>query len=652
MAKRKIMKIDNEVIQQVITMNTDVQDTNSDHKTVKSSVDENTDDQVLANSVVVVEGAKLVHNNDKLFINEIIKEVNSSMDEEDLNELTRSLGAIGTNFTEVLSLSDKSEFEISRYVAKLFNGRVCYNISTETWYIFNGVLWVRDIQSQYMDYFQHFVVKSVDLCINFALNAKDEQYRNLLPKLIHVLGLFNKISDVQKYCDAATKGKDGIGYSGDRFDSDLRYIGAPNGIIDLESLELLQGNPKILLTKSLPVEYNPEANAPARYINFLKDIFCNMLPMPEMPTLQIIPEKPRLYDFNLSFGDEEEKIQKWQKECENIRRENELIKTLYDEEVRKIDEQNFINVEEVISFLQRLFGYILTGRCNEHIFIIFFGQEGRNGKGVLVRLMMKVLGDYGGEVQPEILLKNNLRSSSGPSPEVLDLMGKRFVVASETNQGEVFNTGCVKRLTGGDTLIGRALYGRDMVRFSPTHTICLQTNYAPNAAAEDTAFWSRVISLNFNRVFVDNPEPNNPLQLQKNNNIEEELFEERESVLKWIIDGVRLYKENGLLAPKSIDIMKKTYQVSTDIINDFIDECCTVELNDKVKVSELTITFNKWCQENGYKVMNKRTITDKLARKKFRKEKKGYYYYIGISLNHEGEEMYKRAMIKNGEKYI
>jgi putative DNA primase/helicase len=145
--------------------------------------------------------------------------------------------------------------------------------------------------------------------------------------------------------------------------------------------------------------------------------------------------------------------------------------------------------------------------------------------------MMKMLGEYGGEVQPEILLRNSPRASSGASPDILDLQGKRFVVASETNQGEVFNTGVVKRLTGGDTLIGRAVYGKDMIRFSPSHTICLQTNYAPNATAEDSAFWTRVMMLNFKRVFVDNPDPKNPLQLPKNPNIEED-FSKKESLYK------------------------------------------------------------------------------------------------------------------------
>ncbi|GEM_PF-3815252 len=45
---------------------------------------------------------------------------------------------------------------------------------------------------------------------------------------------------------------------------------------------------------------------------------------------------------------------------------------------------------DVIAFLQRLFGYILTGVIREHILVIFFG-DGRNGKGTLVETIVVVL---------------------------------------------------------------------------------------------------------------------------------------------------------------------------------------------------------------------------------------------------------------------
>ena len=590
-----------------------------------------------------------LNSNEMFSISDIINSVLEDSDEKTFKELSVKLHKISSSLKEVLDLEGKSDYEISRYVAKLFKGNFCYNLASNLWYMFNGVLWIKDTKSEYLDYFQNSVIKSIDLCIEYSLKLVNENYKWMYKSLLKIKECFKKISDVERFCNLATKGEGGIGHVGEDFDADLRYVGALNGLIDLERVELVPGNPNILVTKCLGVEYNPQASEPEAFKKFLRDVFCYMSPMPDRPMLQELPEKPQVYLDNICIGDEEEQLQKWSAACDKIRMDNQLLLAKYDEDVAIIEGNRSSEVEEVLGFLQRLFGYVLTGRCNEHIFIIFFGQEGRNGKGVFVRLMMKVLGEYGGEVQPEILLRKNTHSSSGPSPDVLDLAGKRFVVASETNQGEVFNTGVVKRLTGGDTLVGRALYGRDVVRFSPSHTICLQTNYAPNASAEDSAFWARVIMLNFKRVFVESPDPKNPLQLPKNSNIEEDLFQERESILKWIVDGVRLYREYGLSVPECLGVSKKEYRSSVDLLGDFIDEYCKLGIEEEVEMSNFVTSFNKWCLENGYREMNNKTITDKLIRRGIRKRKKGKMVYFGISLSDDINALYRRAMFKAGE---
>src|SRR5260370_11729603 len=48
--------------------------------------------------------------------------------------------------------------------------------------------------------------------------------------------------------------------------------------------------------------------------------------------------------------------------------------------------------EELIAFLQRALGYGISGEVIEHIFLVLYGEEGRNGKDTLMSVLQAVLG--------------------------------------------------------------------------------------------------------------------------------------------------------------------------------------------------------------------------------------------------------------------
>ena len=84
----------------------------------------------------------------------------------------------------------------------------------------------------------------------------------------------------------------------------------------------------------------------------------------------------------------------------------------------------FMSDIELIRFVLRLFGYALTGTAKEHIFVMLYGK-GRNGKDTLMEIIHHVFGDLARPVQSELLFSSaTARSSSSPSPDILDLRGR------------------------------------------------------------------------------------------------------------------------------------------------------------------------------------------------------------------------------------
>ena len=69
---------------------------------------------------------------------------------------------------------------------------------------------------------------------------------------------------------------------------------------------------------------------------------------------------------------------------------------------------------------------------------------GRNGKGLINELMLKMLGDdysYTGHINT---LTKELKS--GPNPEMAQLDKKRFVKFEEPNDNDMLNLGNIKKL--------------------------------------------------------------------------------------------------------------------------------------------------------------------------------------------------------------
>lgn len=82
-------------------------------------------------------------------------------------------------------------------------------------------------------------------------------------------------------------------------------------------------------------------------------------------------------------------------------------------------------------FLQKIFGYALTGDTRHECMTILYGASTRNGKGTLCESILKVLGSYGcTAILETIAIKNNANSSQ-PTEDIARLTGVRFVNISE-----------------------------------------------------------------------------------------------------------------------------------------------------------------------------------------------------------------------------
>ena len=299
--------------------------------------------------------------------------------------------------------------------------------------------------------------------------------------------------------------------------------------------------------------------------------------------------------------------------------------------------------ESMVRYLQRLLGYGLIPDRRDHVFIIFWGAKGRNGKDTLVKTIRNVLGKaLCGSVPIEMYLATNqIRNSSAPSADIMALRGMRISFCNEAEDGQKFAMGKLKELTGGNIITARGVNDKMMSEWKQTNLPIMSTNEIPRAKSDDDAFWYRVQIVPWTIRFVDDPQETFERLAEKD--LEKKLEKESSGILAWLVRGALEYLKQGLNPPEKVKAVTKDRRDQYDDVGRFLAECCEVEdvpegLDPRARESaaELLEAFNLWFRRNvdGSYSYSQRRLGEVLGKKGFKKIKSnGNTVYLGIFIN-------------------
>lgn len=289
--------------------------------------------------------------------------------------------------------------------------------------------------------------------------------------------------------------------------------------------------------------------------------------------------------------------------------------------------------QDLVDFVQRLFGCAIVGRRTEDILAVFSGR-GRNGKGLIVDAVSRVMGNLAGPIQSDMLLdQGKYKSSAGPTPDIMMLRGMRIAFASETDEYRRFSTARVKWLTGGDELTGRNPHDKYPTTFTPTHTLILLTNHKPHAPDDDFAFWSRMILVPFPISFTNDEEPSENIR-PEDKTLPDKLKAEDPGILAWLVEGCLLWQKCGLDPPPAVLEATKEYQRDEDLLAEFLDEHCLLEDDAEIGATEIYEKFEKWYEDfiGGRRVPKQKKFGQMMTRKFEKRKINGVYRYFGVGL--------------------
>ena len=262
--------------------------------------------------------------------------------------------------------------------------------------------------------------------------------------------------------------------------------------------------------------------------------------------------------------------------------------------------------QEKIKYLQKIAGLSLTGNTQEETCFILYGSTTRNGKSTFCETLIYLLGDYALTMKPESLAIKQNTDSRQASGDIARLAGCRFCNASEPPKRMLIDTALLKSLLGRDSITARHLHQREF-SFMPKFKLVINTNYLP-AITDDTVFTSgRINVISFDRHF----EPE-----EQDKHLKDKLRQDSElsGVLNWCIDGLRMYRKEGLYPPAAVQQATETYRTDSDKIGNFIKECLT-ETGKNSSIKSVYEVYSTWCSDNGYGTESKGNFISELKGK-------------------------------------
>lgn len=272
--------------------------------------------------------------------------------------------------------------------------------------------------------------------------------------------------------------------------------------------------------------------------------------------------------------------------------------------------------DPVARYLQRWFGYCLTGDTREQCFVVHWGG-GSNGKSTVLDIMGVTLGDYATTAAPGLMMAS--KGDRHPT-EIAALFGRRQVTAHESGEGVVLREDFIKQATGGDRITARRMR-EDFFEFAPTHKLQLLTNHKPSVKGQDAGIWRRVMLVPYTVSFGSAAEvASGERDAVKDTGLLATLREELEGILAWRVRGAVEWAQDGLQPPDVVLAASAGYKSEQDRVGQFVGECCEVgstlfeEPLTEGMAGGLYPAYVSWCKDGGIFPMSKLRFLDDVLR--------------------------------------
>lgn len=261
----------------------------------------------------------------------------------------------------------------------------------------------------------------------------------------------------------------------------------------------------------------------------------------------------------------------------------------------------FADKPEVVPYIQRVLGYMLTGLTSEHVMWFWFGN-GANGKSTIINVFTHMLGEMGAST-PFTMFDS--RSENERGDDLASLRGKRFVAATEGEQSRRIAEAKIKSVVSDDKIRCRHMYG-SWFEYKPAWKLVLATNHLPEIKGTDQGIWRRIHLLEFSQEFEGE---------RRDRGLEAKLRKEMSGILNWCLVGLKDYLERGGLDAPSV-VLRSTEEMreENDMIKQWFEMRVSTAPGEKMGKDEAFLDYRATCRDAGEYWISKPTWARRLKK--------------------------------------
>jgi putative DNA primase/helicase len=310
--------------------------------------------------------------------------------------------------------------------------------------------------------------------------------------------------------------------------------------------------------------------------------------------------------------------------------------------------------QEKIKYLQKAMGYTFSTSIKEEKIFLIKGVP-RSGKNTFLETIGEIMSDYS-DTENEDFIVSRDKNTNYLLDVRAQLKGKRFLHISEISNRSKINSTILKNIVA-DKYISGAEKFKGKIRYKQQVKYWIATNNIDFDSFDDSVK-TKLAVIDFNNRFYDEGTD----EARKTGRVIDRdlksrllLPQNREFILRWIIEGYNLYKQEGLKSTKEMSETLDQIERDNDSLKTFINENMiefdeeTQTIKNQKSLNEIYTLYSEF-EQKEYGTPPERVITLRrffkvLRNRGFRVERQYYgasgkknYYILGWCLSWEKVE--------------
>ncbi len=262
--------------------------------------------------------------------------------------------------------------------------------------------------------------------------------------------------------------------------------------------------------------------------------------------------------------------------------------------------------KEYQNWLQRAFGYTLTGLRTLDVLFLVYGPPG-TGKNVIIEALVKALGtkQYALPLPSEVLGSGDGKSNQTDQYYWAEMRGRRMLWFDELPETERMKENAVKKLTGSSEIQARSP-GERPFTFESQAKPWITTNHRP--IITDDAMWRRLRPIPWDRqpvvadptlkAYLHDPDLGLP------------------AVLAWAVEGAQQFINSTDADPLGwctrVKDAAEMYRKNEDRLGMFLEEEMEAQPTAEISIKSMYTPYQTWSEGRGERAMSQIAFTRKL----------------------------------------